>query len=498
MALKETIKEFDWCLDVLENLQCKRSVSSLTRAKFCSILSQELSSSFSLTDTPVDLTSEEAMEADTDNSDVPVLTDPPKTQHNRPYLSKRLITHQTTQSGRSSSQISDYIYLTFIEEDDDDEVVSFSDSHESRQLLSSKFSLRTRKGNRTELGESENGLPDENGDVTRKKVLGLRSGTNEKSRTCVDRYLMELWESNAEFDPKRVEQERGILESMSVPVVKMFRFLQRAESLYSQKNSFHNAVHATDVLHTTDVILTFNNVEALFSDLEIFATLFACVIHDIDHPGVSNQYLINANSELAILYNDNSVLENHHLSFAFELLAREPQCDVTSELTTEQRKFFRKMVINLVLSTDMSKHMSLLADLKTMVETQRASGSNIISLDNYSSRIQILQSLIHAADLSNPTKPLRIYRQWVDRITQEMFRQGDLEREAGLEISPMCDRKNAQVNENQVSFIDYIIYPLWETLGELLSPDSKIIMHNITQNREWYAKPKNEQGQEEN
>ncbi|TPP61462.1 Phosphodiesterase [Fasciola gigantica] len=37
----------------------------------------------------------------------------------------------------------------------------------------------------------------------------------------------------------------------------------------------------------------------------------------------------------------------------------------------------------------MSKHMSLLADLKTMVESQRASGSNVINLDTYSSRIQL-------------------------------------------------------------------------------------------------------------
>lgn len=42
-----------------------------------------------------------------------------------------------------------------------------------------------------------------------------------------------------------------------------------------------------------------------------------------------------------------------------------------------------------VLSTDMSKHMSLLADLKTMVETKRVAGSMSLSLDNYNERIQV-------------------------------------------------------------------------------------------------------------
>ena len=47
------------------------------------------------------------------------------------------------------------------------------------------------------------------------------------------------------------------------------------------------------------------------------------------------------------------------------------------------------MVIDMVLATDMSKHMSLLADLKTMVETKKVAGSGVLLLDNYSDRIQV-------------------------------------------------------------------------------------------------------------
>lgn len=46
----------------------------------------------------------------------------------------------------------------------------------------------------------------------------------------------------------------------------------------------------------------------------------------------------------------------------------------------KQRQTLRKMVIDMVLSTDMSKHMTLLADLKTMVETKKVAGKLNIKL----------------------------------------------------------------------------------------------------------------------
>jgi len=106
-----------------------------------------------------------------------------------------------------------------------------------------------------------------------------------------------------------------------------------------------------------------------------------------------------------------------------------------------------------VLSTDMSKHMSLLADLKTMVETKKVAGSGVLLLDNYTDRIQVLENLVHCADLSNPTKPLELYKKWVSLLMEEFFQQGDKEREQGLDISPMCDRLNATIEKSQVSVV---------------------------------------------
>lgn len=220
---------------------------------------------------------------------------------------------------------------------------------------------------------------------------------------------------------------RELLNTMMIPPKTFITFMMTLEDHYVKDNPFHNSLHAADVTQSTHVLLNTPALESVFTPLEISAALFAACIHDVDHPGLTNQFLINSSSELALMYNDESVLENHHLAVAFKLLQNEG-CDIFINFSKKQRQTLRKMVIDMVLSTDMSKHMSLLADLKTMVETKKVAGSGVLLLDNYTDRIQVLENLVHCADLSNPTKPLSLYKRWVDLLMEEFFQQGDKER----------------------------------------------------------------------
>ena len=54
--------------------------------------------------------------------------------------------------------------------------------------------------------------------------------------------------------------------------------------------------------------------------------------------------------ELALMYNDEIVLENHHLAVAFKLL-QNPDCDIFINLNKKQRQTLRKMVIDMVSET---------------------------------------------------------------------------------------------------------------------------------------------------
>jgi cAMP-specific phosphodiesterase 4 len=134
-----------------------------------------------------------------------------------------------------------------------------------------------------------------------------------------------------------------------VPAKVFLAFMSTLEDHYVKDNPFHNSLHAADVTQSTNVLLNTPALENVFTPVEITAALFAACIHDVDHPGLTNQFLINSSriftfhhdlfinffiflgSELAIMYNDESVLENHHLAVAFKLLQNE-ECDIFQNL----------------------------------------------------------------------------------------------------------------------------------------------------------------------
>jgi cAMP-specific phosphodiesterase 4 len=186
----------------------------------------------------------------------------------------------------------------------------------------------------------------------------------------------------------KIFQEREFCKHFKIPNRTLINFLMTVEDHYLKDIPYHNHLHAADVTQSTHILLNSPNLDSVFTPLETFAAIFASSIHDVDHPGVTNQYLVNSSSELALMYNDESVLENHHLAVAFKLLQNK-DCDILANVTGKQRQTLRKMVIDMVLATDMSKHMSLLADLKTMVETKKVAGSGVLLLDNYNDRIQV-------------------------------------------------------------------------------------------------------------
>ena len=84
--------------------------------------------------------------------------------------------------------------------------------------------------------------------------------------------------------------------------------------------------------------------------------LIGAIIHDVDHPGRNSAFLCNSRSELAILYNDTTVLENHHSALGFKLTHSDDRVNIFQKLDPETYKVFRQGLIDVVLATDMSKH----------------------------------------------------------------------------------------------------------------------------------------------
>ncbi|XP_021335380.2 3',5'-cyclic-AMP phosphodiesterase 4C isoform X2 [Danio rerio] len=429
----ETLEELDWCLDQLETLQTRHSVSEMASNKFKRMLNRELT--------------------------------------------------QLSETSRSGNQVSEFIASTILQKQYDVELLSAACKEEKKRRPMSQIS-GVRK-----LSPSPSLPPT---CIPRFGVNTQHESLLAKELEDLDRWGIDIFKI-AEYSGNRpltvmmytIFQERDLLKTFKIPSDTFLTFLMTLEDHYHADVAYHNNIHAADVVQSTHVLLSTPALEDVFTDLEIMAALFASAIHDVDHPGVTNQFLINTNSELALMYNDASVLENHHLAVGFKLL-QEENCDIFCNLSKKQRQSLRQMTIDMVLATDMSKHMNFLADLKTMVETKKVTSQGVLLLDNYSDRIQVLQNMVHCADLSNPTKPLELYRKWTDRIMVEFFSQGDRERDKGIDVSPMCDKHTASMENTQVGFIDYIIHPLWETWADLVHPDAQDILDTLEDNREWY------------
>ncbi|XP_065591732.1 3',5'-cyclic-AMP phosphodiesterase 4A-like [Cyrtonyx montezumae] len=282
-----------------------------------------------------------------------------------------------------------------------------------------------------------------------------------------------------------VFQERGLPRRFGIPLPVLLRFSRALEERYRRDVAYHCSLHAADVLHAAHVLLRCNALRAAFSELEVLAALFAAAIHDVDHPGVTNQFLISTNSALARLYEAQSVLEQHHVAVGFRLL-REDGCDIFQNLSAAQRRRLRAIVTDVVLATDMAKHAALLSDLRAVVDSRQRSSTGALQLNSDSARIQVLRAVVHCADLSNPTRALELYRQWSARIMEEFFVQGDRERMRGMAVSAMCDRHCASEDRAQVCFIEEVVQPLWETWAALVRPEAQEMLRALHSNHQWY------------
>lgn len=89
--------------------------------------------------------------------------------------------------------------------------------------------------------------------------------------------------------------------------------------------------------------------------LETIAALLASLAHDVGHPGLTNRFLVNNRDPLALKYNDDSVLENMHIAKLYKIMET-PGCEILGAILDEDWISIRKIIIEMILATDMTKH----------------------------------------------------------------------------------------------------------------------------------------------
>ncbi|KAM9337584.1 dual specificity calcium/calmodulin-dependent 3',5'-cyclic nucleotide phosphodiesterase 1A [Symphorus nematophorus] len=249
-----------------------------------------------------------------------------------------------------------------------------------------------------------------------------------------------------------------LINRFKVPVSALISFVDSLEVGYSKhKNPYHNLIHAADVTQTIHYLLLKTGMVHWLTELEIFAIIFAAAIHDFEHTGTTNNFHIQTRSDTAMLYNDRAVLENHHVSAAYRLLQDDDEMNILSNLSKDDWRELRTLVVEMVLATDMSCHFQQIKAMKSLLQQPEV-------ID----KPKALSLMLHTADISHPAKRWDLHHRWTTSLLEEFFRQGDKEAELGLPFSPLCDRKSTMVAQSQIGFIDFIVEPTFTVLTEMI------------------------------
>ncbi|KAJ7384228.1 High affinity cAMP-specific and IBMX-insensitive 3',5'-cyclic phosphodiesterase 9A [Desmophyllum pertusum] len=199
------------------------------------------------------------------------------------------------------------------------------------------------------------------------------------------------------------------------------------------------------------------NLKDLLSQMDLLVLMTACICHDLDHPGFNNTYQINAQTELAIRYNDISPLENHHAAVAFEVIGQ-PDCNIFANMSKEDQKKIRQEIVMLILATDMARHSEIVERFKSKLDTFDFHN------DDYVSSLKMI--LIKCCDISNEVRPIEVSEPWADCLLEEYFMQSDREKSEGLPVAPFMDRDKVSKPTAQIGFIKFVLIPLFELLNK--------------------------------
>ncbi|XP_036618369.1 cGMP-inhibited 3',5'-cyclic phosphodiesterase B isoform X2 [Trichosurus vulpecula] len=249
-------------------------------------------------------------------------------------------------------------------------------------------------------------------------------------------------------------QDTGLMDMFKIPIPEFVSYFHALEDGY-RDIPYHNRVHATDVLHavwylTTRPIPGFKQIRqdlvkvirteyssglspirisytsskscpmtdpnygcvALnIPALELMALYVAAAMHDYDHPGRTNAFLVATGDPQAVLYNDRSVLENHHAAAAWNLFLSRPEFNFLSNLNQPEFKHFRYLVIEAILATDLKKHFDFLADFNTKANDVNSPGIQWNSEDD---RLLVCQVCIKLADINGPAKAQDLHVRWTE------------------------------------------------------------------------------------
>jgi 3'5'-cyclic nucleotide phosphodiesterase len=209
---------------------------------------------------------------------------------------------------------------------------------------------------------------------------------------------------------------------------------------------------------------TVNGTSSITSNpLTQFAIVFAALIHDLDHQGVSNAQLVEEGHAIAFAYDGKSVAEQNSIDVAWRLLMEPRFSDLRACIYTceSELKQFRQIVVNAVMATDLfDKNLKAMRELRWTKSFSKdlRSESHMQSDDTNRRATIIVDLIIQASDVSHTMQHFTIYQKWNQNLLTEMYDAYLLGRTSKNPVEGWY--------EGELWFFDNYVIPLAQKLRE--------------------------------
>ncbi|OAD55997.1 cGMP-dependent 3',5'-cyclic phosphodiesterase, partial [Eufriesea mexicana] len=253
----------------------------------------------------------------------------------------------------------------------------------------------------------------------------------------------------------------GLIKYWKLKISTLARFILYVKKRYRDA-PYHNWIHAFSVTHFAYLLIKNLDLinENYMTHLEALVFLVSCLCHDIDHRGTNNSFQTKSSTVLASLYSsEGSVMERHHLAQTMCILNTEG-CNIFENFNSEEYIEALDLLKNNILATDLASHFRTMEEQEKMIR-------NKFDRNDPEQRKLFFNMLMTCCDLSDQTKHWKVSKKTAEKIYDEFFSQGDLEKSMGSSPIEMMDRERASIPDLQVQFITNIVLPLYINLSTL-------------------------------
>ena len=211
------------------------------------------------------------------------------------------------------------------------------------------------------------------------------------------------------------------------------------DSNHEVTNYYHTILHAADVMQTVFVFILQSGSKSIIGvdttaetmdkssdrqiDLDYLTLIIAAAGHDYKHMGRDNKFYGNDSVKdydiKPILKEFDYQLEPYHAKMTLQLIN---DVGLLKLLTDKEQERFKELIKQFIEGTNgvnNAKEGSFLKEHKDEIRSTEFE----VPKDHDETKKMAMTAMLHAADISNPTKATEIYVEWSNRVNQEFCSQ---------------------------------------------------------------------------